>query len=191
MSLSEETYHMIDFETVIKIEGIDREIGELIDFETVINAKEITRSELKKAARDAKCCEKCLKLGIRHFKCSECHLNPDQIKRKKKKLKRQLKKQKAQKVIGNFSFQCSECDKGFHKKAGLLNHQIKMHNYEHTTQATRCINESLQNLSKNYSTQLAVKEELKLNIPSNLRTYTRTKPPVLKIKEEPEFIVPD
>lgn len=186
---------MIDFESVIKTEGINREIGELIDFETVIKARELKQSELKKAKNDAKYCSKCLKKGIRHFKCSQCSITPDQLKRKNKKLKRQLKKPKAQKatenIIEELNFQCSECDKAFHTIVRLSNHQQRFHNAEHSNKATRGINESLESLSKNYSTQLAVQEELKLNIPSNLRTYTRKKPPVLKIKEEPEFIVPD
>lgn len=189
-SISEETYHMIDFENVIKIEGINRDIADLIDFETVINAKELNQSELKQSIKNAKYCSECLQLKIKHFKCIECPLTPNQFKRRDKKIK-------ALKVKKNYSFQCTECDKGFETMLRLSNHKSRTHNVGNISvnKTSRCIKESLQNLSKNYTTQLAVKDELKLNIPNNsnnLRTYSRKKPPVLlKIKEEPEFILPD
>lgn len=190
-SIEQTIYRMIDFESLIKVDSIKRE-EDLIDFEIVIEGKEISKEIYREEVQpqddyDKYCC-KCLTLNIRHSKHLVCPKTPNQLKKKSAK---KLKKRKPVEIL---RFMCTQCDQGFSTEIKLRNHKLKCHDYNPSIESFSRINENLhKELNKKYTTQLAVKEELKLNIPTrtNLRTYTRIRPISFHIKEEPEFIVPD
>lgn len=83
--------------------------------------------------------------------------------------------------------QCDKCHKRFRSFSTLKNHQIRIHNYNQV-----CISETYGYKTKRW-TQI-VEKEIKVNVTKNLRTYKRSSKPkieAVKIKDEPEYIIPD
>lgn len=81
------------------------------------------------------------------------------------------------------NFQCTICERFFHSSVAVIQHLMRVHNIAGKTDLPyRHLLDRFGELKRN---------DIRFNVPKNLKTYTRK--PVIKqdIKEEPEFIVPD
>lgn len=210
MSNIEQTiYRMIDFENIIKVEKIKRD--EVVEEEDDLiycrkclalhsrHSKHIVRPKAPQRNSKLPVCQKTPKGNSKQPKVQKSKTKPPKTPKVLPKASPKVIKIKVDKrlikpnTIEYFEFACSECHKRFETNLKLKHHKARSHKFLNVIN----VNESLEKLTKTYTTQLAVKEELKLNIPTrtNLRTYTRTKsivePIVFNVKEEPEYIVPD
>lgn len=131
-------------------------------------------------------CARCLKISFWHVKGDKCINQSDKI--------------------ANNSLICEHCNiylRSFYK---LKKHYKKYHCMEYPinkvllqlTRGRSNVKKSRINLDEimldyqqtnNYSTKIGVIDELKINKPSNLNTYTKKKIPIQIIKEDPEFVV--
>lgn len=136
-----------------------------------------TKREVGEIIEEEDYCASCMKINFLHLKQDRCLNSSDKLKKN--------------------CLVCEHC-----KYSGLRSlYKLKKHYIRHhRTTFTKSIKKRtvFKDISlvdyqqaKNYSTRIGVIDELRMNKPSNLKTYTKKKIPVQIIKEEPEFIVSD
>lgn len=206
---------VLDFETVIDAKGIKREYEEMNEVDEYCSDCIKLHYKHVKGTRCLSFIEKkilakkfCVNKIKPTFTCDQCDKGGfptiNKMEKHKENVHNVLRTKKVLISIKDFvnpTFTCDECDRGgFNTINKMDKHKAKVHKIP-KIKALHSINNGLKEYTKNkYCTKLAESSELKLNIPSTLRTYTRMKKPlpviitIRKIKkeeEEPEFIVPD
>lgn len=187
-------------DTIIKIEDIKQEkelyikqeredvgANQIKSIQQRINPIFVKEEKKSFEAVDNYCfnCFNFCKVKVRHIQGYKCIIGqPEEIKKSDQKCK-----------VKPPIFTCSQCNKRCYSYKKFKKHKAKFH-LVYCTKNLPSIKDNLEEFTKKYTTALNdTSEEIKFNIPKNLKTYTRKIIPKpfqkVEIQEEPKCIDSD